>query len=199
MKHATDTWQEYYQQALKRPHSVKAELAIEYNESGNNLAIDCGCGVGSDVDFFLKHGLKVVGFDVNSDAIAICRERFGNQAQLVQSTFEDFSYPKAGIVLANASLYFAKPESFESTWGKISACIEPGGVFVGDFMGTKDTWASDFIIPIKSLTKEAVIQLFAGFEVLRFKERDEAGTTANGQIKQWHTFTVLAIKRSEGK
>lgn len=193
----TEIWRSYYEKALAKPHLKRTEFVCSLNQSTSKVAIDCGCGVGSDMEFLSQHGYRVYGFDINSDSIEICEERFADNplVDVTNASFEQFQYPKAGIVLANSSLFFADPSQFESVWHKIVACIEIGGVFAGDFMGVKDTWATHYRSPTSSFTESEVRDLFFSFEVLRFHERDEMATTALGRMKHWHTYSVVAVKR----
>lgn len=193
----SEIWRQYYQKALDKPHSKRTEFAMTLNESGLNVAIDCGCGTGSDIEFLEQQGHQVYGFDVNSDSISICRDRFGQKAlvEISQSAFEDYDYPKAGLVIANSSLFFAKPNQFDQTWQRIIDSIEIGGVFAGDFMGVDDSWAYGYRTSTTPLTKTKVQGLFDAFEVIRFHERDEQALTSLGKMKHWHTYSVVAIKR----
>lgn len=47
------------------------------------------------------------GFDVNPDAITLCRDRFGRKSlvEISESGFENYDYPKSGVVIANSSLF----------------------------------------------------------------------------------------------
>ncbi|USD44180.1 class I SAM-dependent methyltransferase [Vibrio sp. SCSIO 43135] len=193
----SEIWRQYYQKALTRKHSPRTEKAISLRETVSNVALDCGCGTGSDIAYLDEQGLQVHGFDCNQDAVALCRERF-NQSALVditQATFEDYDYPNAGVILAHSSLYFADPSRFEKTWQKLVASLEVGGVFSGDFMGGEDSWASHYRTPTTPLTEQQVLSLFDRFEIASFNQRNEIGTTAIGKQKRWHTFSVMAIKR----
>jgi hypothetical protein len=76
--------------------------------------------------------------------------------------------------------------------------LEIGGVFAGDFMGINDSWASEYRSPTTPLNETQVRELFRQFGIVRFVERDEQGQTALGRIKHWHTFSVVAVKRSIG-
>lgn len=193
----SEIWRQYYQKALDKPHSKRTEFAMKLNESGLNVAIDCGCGTGSDIAFLEQQGHQVYGFDVNPDSISICRDRFGQKAlvEISQSAFEDYDYPKAGLVIANSSLFFAEPNQFDQTWQRIIDSIEIGGVFAGDFMGVDDSWAYGYRTSTTPLTKAKVQSLFDAFEVIRFHERDEQALTSLGKMKHWHTYSVVAIKR----
>ena len=133
-----------------------------------------------------------------ADSVAICRERFGSKSlvDISESSFESFDYPKSGVVIANSSLFFADPNQFASTWSNIRSSIEIGGMFGGDFMGFKDSWANNYRSPTTSLSESEVKALFLGFEIVRFFERDEKAKTSLGRMKHWHTYSVVAVKRT---
>lgn len=197
MDESREIWRQYYQVALSRQHSKRTELAIKLNESNLKVAVDSGCGVGCDIQYLEQQGYQVHGFDINPDSIAICRERFASKAlvEISESSFESFHYPRTGIVIANSSLFFATPNLFESTWSKLRSSIHTGGVFAGDFMGEKDSWANNYRSPTTPLLKSQVRSLFSGFEVVKFVERDEKAMTSLGKLKHWHTYSVVAVKR----
>lgn len=180
---------------MPKPHAFETELAVIHNRSGNSVAIDCGCGVGSDIKYLAENGYKVVGFDVNDDAVSICRKRFENNSdiQITVSSFEGFDPIQCGILIAHNSLYFAEPELFSATWAKFTNSLEKGGVLSVNLMGKKDTWVSSFRMPVSSFTKAEIESLFEGFEVVKFSERDEDGAATVGD-KHWHTYSVIAIK-----
>lgn len=190
-------WRSYYQKALSRPHLKRTEFALQLNESTTRVAIDCGCGTGSDVEYLAQSGYQVYGFDINQDSVMICQKRFEGKSlvEISQSSFESFDYPKASVVLANSSLFFAQPELFASTWQNIETCLEVGGIFAGDFMGERDSWASNHHSSTTPLSEQQVFALFDNFEIVRFFERDERAPTSLGVMKHWHTYSVVAIKR----
>lgn len=191
-------WRQYYEKSLAKSHAPRTEFAIKLNDSNVKIAIDVGCGTGSDTSYISRLGYQVQSFDNNPDSIAICTERFGNDPMVTicDSSFETFEYPKCGVVIANSSLYFAEPDLFKMTWKRIIDSIEQGGVFAGDFMGVNDSWAFGFRSPTTPMDKLEVEALFNNFEIVRFRERDEIGKTAIGKTKHWHTFSVVAIKRT---
>lgn len=197
MDNNTEIWRQYYEKALSRPHLKRTEFAIRLNESNLRVATDCGCGTGSDIEYLEQQGFLVHGFDINLDSIAICRDRFGSKplVDIAESSFESFDYPKSSVVIANSSLLFADPEQFKSTWSNIKTSIEIGGVFAGDFMGFKDSWANNYRTPTTPLSESEVKALFSDFEIVRFLERDESATTSLGKMKRWHTYSVVAVKR----
>ncbi|PML76099.1 class I SAM-dependent methyltransferase [Enterovibrio norvegicus] len=194
----TEIWRQYYDKALSRPHSNRTEFAVRFNESNLKVATDCGCGTGSDIKYLEQLGYQVHGFDINPDSIAICRDRFASTSliEISESSFESFDYPKSGVVIANSSLFFADPNHFEEAWCRIKSSIEVGGVFAGDFMGFKDSWAENYRSPTTPLSESKVTSLFSEFKIVRFFERDEEATTSLGRLKHWHTYSVVAVKRT---
>ena len=44
------------------------------------------------------------------------------------------------------------------------------------------------------LSKEQVLQLFDGFEIIYFQEIECDGKTGLGKMKHWHIFDVIAMK-----
>ncbi|MEJ2764810.1 class I SAM-dependent methyltransferase [Photobacterium sp. MCCC 1A19761] len=191
-----ERWRGYYEKAIQRSHHPITEMAVAENRSGLNVAVDCGCGAGGDIQFLREQGYQVHGFDINADSIEICRQRFEQDPliDISQDSFEDFDYPTTGVLIANASLYFAEPTQFARTWQSITDAIEIGGVFAGGFMGVADDWATHSDHTITALSRLQVEALFDGFTILKFEERNQPGKTALGRHKHWHTFSVVARK-----
>lgn len=189
-------WQAYFQKTEQRPYRPLLETAVAADDSGCKVAIDCGCGTGNDTGYLLDQGYEVHAFDQQADAIQICQRRFGGnpQLQLSEASFEQFQYPSAGMIAANSSLFFCAEDLFEHCWNEIRSALVSQGIFCGDFLGTDDSWEPMPGRPLTRLHQTEVEALFDGFEILRCYERNEPGKTAIGNIKHWHTFTVLARK-----
>lgn len=198
MDENTKIWREYYKQALSRPHLKRTEFAVRLNQSGLKVAIDCGCGAGSDIEYLERQGFHVYGFDINPDSIALCQTRFSTKSsvKVSVSSFESFDYPTSGIVIANSSLFFAASNQFEASWNSITSTIAAGGVFAGDFMGAKDSWANNYRSPTTPLSEAEVRALFSAFDIVKFNERDEISKTLLGKVKRWHSYSVVAVKRA---
>ena len=198
MENNDKIWRKYYQKVLSKAHEPRTKFAVKLNKSKLKIAIDMGCGTGSDSAYMAQLSYQVHSFDINSESISICQERFKNDPQITisKSSFENYDYPTCGVIIANSSLFFADPNQFQTTWERIIASIEIGGVFTGDFMGINDSWAKGYRSSTTPMTRTAVEALFDRFEIIRFHERDELGKTAIGKTKHWHTFSVVAIKRT---
>lgn len=189
-------WQAYFQKTEQRPYRPLLEAAVAADASGCKVAVDCGCGTGNDVAYLLEQGYQVHAFDQQADAIQICQRRFGDhsQLQLSEASFDQFQYPRAGLMVANSSLFFCDQQHFAHCWTAIQSALVSQGVFCGDFLGPDDSWEPLPGRPLTRLRQEEVEALFDGFEILRCYERNEPGKTAIGHVKHWHTFTVLARK-----
>ncbi|WP_104024136.1 class I SAM-dependent methyltransferase [Vibrio hyugaensis] len=191
-------WNEYYQKVAKQPHRPNVERAANLLALNNKTAIDAGCGTGRDSNYLLNQGFTVHAFDAHEDAVETCLTRFeGNPCFYIsQSCFSDFHYPQCSLFIASASLFFCPSEEFDNVWQKIDAALMSGGVFCGDLLGVKDSWVEAESHPnISAFTKSQVDALFEGYDIIHFHERDEDGTTAVGNTKHWHMFSITAVKR----
>ncbi|MBT8070231.1 MAG: class I SAM-dependent methyltransferase [Gammaproteobacteria bacterium] len=168
------------------------------------VAIDCGCGAGADISYLVKNGFSVYGFDIEEESISRCLSRFEGVDNVVlsKSSFRMFDYPKASLVVADASLFFCPATDFEIVWEKIYRCLHPNGVFCGSLLGLEDSMAepgenpSVFWPEVTAFEKSEVKALFKNFEVLRFNVHKSTGKTPQGDIHNWHVYRVVAKKPS---
>ncbi|WP_101758257.1 bifunctional 2-polyprenyl-6-hydroxyphenol methylase/3-demethylubiquinol 3-O-methyltransferase UbiG [Oceanicoccus sp. KOV_DT_Chl] len=166
------------------------------------VAIDCGCGAGADIDYLARNGFTVYGFDVEQESISRCQSRFDGIGNVIlsKSSFIDFDYPQASLVVADASLFFCPNSEFEHVWSNIYQCLLPKGIFCGSFLGKEDTMAvsgnnpSVFWPEVTALEESEVVALFKNFEVLRFKTHKSTGKTPQGITHNWHIYQVVAQK-----
>jgi len=133
---------EYYSETVNQETRSDMVFATSLIES-NKIAIDCGCGAGSDIAYLRKEGFIVYAFDIEKESIKTCRERFKDDENifLSQDSFSSFDYPKSALVVADASLFFCQETEFENVWNKIYDSLTTGGIFCGSFLGPKDTMA----------------------------------------------------------
>ena len=114
-------WKTYYQQVLQYPQRPSTERAVALLKQQNLVAVtsevvvvDCGCGIGRDSAWLLEQGFSVFGFDNAEQAIEICLQRFVDQPQahFTVNNFVEYQYPKADVIIANASLFFCSRSDF---------------------------------------------------------------------------------------
>jgi len=89
------------------------------------VAIECGCGAGSDIAFLRSKGFQVHAFDIEREAIERCQKRFGGDDKVTLSvaSFDEYQYPPCSLVVADSSLFFCMESKFESVWLNIRNSI----------------------------------------------------------------------------
>ncbi len=192
----TPSWEDYYARVITQPHRPLTAQAVALMSLPARVAIDCGCGTGRDTRYLLEQGFQVHAFDKEAKALDICRQRFADnpKAQLYKEQFEQFCYPQASLIVANASLFFCDPAYFDMVWERITDALLPGGLFCGDLLGINDSWVKSPHHQVTAFTRTHLDALFQNFDILDCTERNEEGETAMGKTKHWHTYTVIARK-----
>lgn len=172
--------------------------------NGPRIAVDCGCGAGSDIAFLRASGFTVHAFDIEPEAIAICQRRFAGdeQVKLYTDSFSTFHYPRASLIVADASLFFCPPDEFEFVWQHITESLLGGGVFVGSFLGPDDTMAGPdydrnaFWPEVLVASEPTVRSWLKPFDIISFTEHRHFGTAPGGNPHQWHIYSVVAQKNN---
>ena len=194
----------YFETAENRKIREALVFAVE-NIIEPKIAIDCGCGAGADINYLVSKGFKVYGFDVEEESISRCEARYKNVENVIlsKSTFSTYNYPKASLVVADASLFFCPESEFSDVWKNIYECLVLNGIFCGSFLGTEDTMAdpdydrSAFWPDVAVFDEGGVRKLFVNYEILRFNVHKTSGMTAQGVTPNWHIFSVVARKSSK--
>lgn len=192
---------EYYDSTFDRETRDDLRFAVSLVD-GSKIAIDCGCGAGSDIAFLRSQGFLVYAFDVEHEAIARCRSRFKDDANVLlsQATFSNYIYPSASLILADASLFFCPKTEFATVWRKINESLRVNGIFVGSFLGPEDTMAdpkfNEKVLWSEALvvSEEKVKHWLSKFEIISFTEHRSQGISFDGMYHQWHIFSVIARK-----
>lgn len=160
-------------------------------------ALDLGCGAGRDTRYLLAQGFHVTAVDKDAHAFAVLAELPQKNLKLVQAAFEDFSFEVEAYDIINAhfSLPFTEKDLFDGVFARLKNALRPGGIFVGQFFGTHDSWN----IAENAMTFLTEAQAKAHLEdlkVLEFSEEDKDGATADGTPKHWHVYHIIAQKMS---
>jgi tellurite methyltransferase len=187
-------WTDYFASTLSKPlHPLFAELEPYLPESGR--ALDLGCGVGHAVVWLAEKGWEVRAVDGHSEALDILRSRLGSQArvEIEYNRLEDVQVPSEhyDLIVAAYSLFFIEShETLGRVWSDIWNGLKPGGLFVGEFLGSNDDWADLFL----THTSADVASMLQGWKVLHLEEAEQDGHTSQGTEKHWHVFHVIARK-----
>lgn len=196
----------YFDATADRETRGDLKTAIQLIE-GSKVAIDCGCGAGSDIAFLRSKGFFVHGFDIEEESMLRCQKRFkgDEKVQLSKASFSNFDYPSASLIVADASLFFCPEDDFNEVWRKITASLVPGGVFCGSFLGSEDTMAGPnynkkaYWPNISVVSEEQVRHRFSNFKIESFTEHKTSGKTPDGEPHDWHIFSVVARKEPKKK
>ena len=160
------------------------------------VAVDLGCGDGTETLELLRRGWTVLAVDGSLEGIARLRESVPPTDRGRLSTrvapFSEVALPISDLVYAGLSLPFCDPGEFDEVWSRITSAIRPDGLFVGHFFGPHDTWSGTSDMTFHP--RAEVEALLADFEIERLREQDDDGEAVSGP-KHWHVFHVIARKR----
>jgi len=190
---------EYFDATADRPTRDDLRLAAGLVE-GEKIAIDCGCGAGSDIAFLRSQDFIVHAFDKEEESISRCEKRFKHDAgvHLSQADFNTYNYPDASLIVADASLFFCGQDEFDQVWHSITNALLPKGIFCGSFLGPEDTMAgadydkAAYWPDVLVLSEAQVKHVFKAYEIESFIEHRSSGHTPDGKAHQWHIFSVVA-------
>ena len=195
------SWEDYYEAVEGRPLRplfVEASAFVSSPDASGRprVAIDLGCGDGSETLELLRNGWRVVAVDSAPEAIVRLRASVAPEhaARLttVVGRFHEVDLPVADFIYAGLSLPFCAPNHFADAWRAVTQALRREGVFAGHFFGPRDSWASNPDMTFH--TREVLDELLEGFDVRAVREQDEDGPAVSGP-KHWHVFHVIATKR----
>ncbi|MEO7123210.1 MAG: class I SAM-dependent methyltransferase [Lacisediminihabitans sp.] len=158
------------------------------------VAVDLGCGDGTESRFLASQGWRVHAFDGARDTET--RVPAGlSPADAARITarrvaFEDIqALPANQLMYAGRSLPFCVEPEFPQLWSLIRGSLITSGLFVGDFFGPHDSWFGRPGMNFHS--REEVEALLDGLEILELTENEGPATTPFGD-KHLHILTVIA-------
>ncbi|WP_372727322.1 trans-aconitate 2-methyltransferase [Nocardioides sp.] len=186
------SWPAYYEAISGRPARALLKRLLDRapTPGPGMLALDLGCGDGTETEALARTGWPVTAMDVTPEAVELTRGRCRamSHVEVVQSSFADFEFPAADLVYAGLSLPFGPGAEFSDVWRRLRAALRPGGVLAMHLLGERDSWAPDASKTF--VDGSALPALLRGLEVLEVRELDEDGE-AFGGAKHWHVFEVI--------
>ena len=190
----TADWAGYYASSAGRaPRPLLLAACEELGAGQDRMAIDLGCGEGTDALELLARGWLVLAVDAQPTGLALLRARIPPRAagriRVLCASFAEADLPSAQLIHAGYSLPFCPPRGFPVLWARIRQALAPGAVFAGQLFGTRDTWADDPDMTFH--TRHQVEVLLDGLDIVRLEEIEQDGHAFSGP-KPWHTFGILA-------
>jgi SAM-dependent methyltransferase len=187
-------WAGYYAwSAGREPQPLLRAACQELGAGQGRVAIDLGCGDGTDALELLACGWQVLAMDATEAGLELLRARIpaaaADRIRIVCASFPEADLPRAHLIHAGFSLPYCPPQEFAALWARIRQALAPGAVFAGQLFGTRDTWAADPSMTFH--TRHQAGMLLDGLQILRLDETEHAGHASSGP-KHWHLFTILA-------
>lgn len=186
-------WKNYFKKHLNRETRKQLVKAVHYCV-GKHKALDLGSGTFIESKFLLSSGFNtVVAIDNSKESKELAASFSDRKLNFKNISFQEYDFPLNTFDLINAqfSLPFYGKEKFKIFIKKVITSLKSNGIFVGQFFGNKDSWNTSESHLIFH-TKEEVLSLLSGFEILEFTEEEKEGLTADQNLKHWHIFHFIA-------
>lgn len=195
----SDGWQDYYTTVSSREprDTLVAALAAFDGEppAMHRVAVDLGCGDGTDTLELLRRGWAVTAIDASPDfpPFLLSRVRAEDRERLTVQVadFRDAVLPGCDLLHAGFALFFAPAMDFDDLWARIRAAVRPGGRIACHLLGPRDSWVAEGRDPCSFHPREQVDALLSGLDVERLEETAEPGWSVSGE-KFWHLWRILA-------
>ena len=125
-------WAGYYAwSAGREPQPLLLAACEELGAGQGRLAIDLGCGEGTDTLELLARGWSVLAVDAASAGLALLRARIPPAAagavRVLCASFAEADLPSAHLIHAGFSLPFCAPREFPALWARIRRALAPAG------------------------------------------------------------------------
>lgn len=173
-----------------KPRPLLVE-ALKYVQD-KNIALDLGAGALNDTEYLLKSGFKeVTAVDITKQFREITIPA-KSKLLYIQTRFNEYEFPSDyfNIISAQYALPFLKKEDFKKVWTHIRDALKTGGIFTGQFFGTRDDWFEKSEMVFHS--QNEVSELVREFDIIKQEEREY--TEQDERKKHWHYFDLILRK-----
>jgi SAM-dependent methyltransferase len=182
----------------RKPRPLLMAACEQLGPGVGRMAIDVGCGEGTDALTLLARGWSVMAVDSEPAGLALLSARVPlgdlERIRVVCGSFTEVDLPRAHLVHAGFSLPFCPPSQFPAAWARIRDALLPGGIFAGQLFGTRDSWADDAGMSFHGGGE--VSRLLDGLQIMQLRETEYDGEAYSGP-KHWHIYDILARNSSD--
>lgn len=198
-------WSSYFEARRAQPprDTLLRALAIfdaepPLDDANPRVAVDLGCGTGTDSVELLRRGWRVHAVDSSAQAISELTTAAASLATNLTTAltrYEDAIWPPCHLLNASFSIPHIVPADFPALWRKITASILPGGRFAGQLFGPDNSWGPEYAALARIYHSRAeVLALLAPFTIEHLEEVNRPGKDALGNPKHWHVYHIVARK-----
>jgi SAM-dependent methyltransferase len=188
------SWEVYFEKNKDRTLRPLYSKAISLFDSKPQVAMDLGCGVGTEVADLLQRGFTVHALDQESSAIDLVKAKtvgFADRLLTYVMPFELMrDWPSVDFLYSFHALPFCNRTYFDEVVNRSIKSITPGGLYVASFFGFEDEWV--VAGKVVGISSDEVRSKLHGFEILHFEEDKKLGKTVMNGEKMWHTIEIIA-------
>lgn len=108
------------------------------------IAVDLGCGTGSNAIWLMEKGLAVTGVDLSDRMLAVARRKASGRIKFIQADLMrlPFSSDQFDLAICNVTLEFVQdPEAVLKEGIRV---LKPGGRLVAGLIGKIGPWAAKY-------------------------------------------------------
>lgn len=180
-------------------HRPIVEMALKHLGKLPKIAIDCGCGAGSESSFLLNQNFTVYAFDPCIEAKNICLERLreNNNFFFSNEIFENYKFPQSSLIIVLYSLFFCSSHVLNDVLKRMKNALNTEGILLLQFLGKDDAWAIDCPEKFLGFEKKQLEDMFSeDFDMLFIDELKGNKPLANGSLKFWNIYTLILKKKN---
>lgn len=128
-------------------------LEYELNRQAGKV-FDFGCGLGSNLKYFVDNGYEAFGCDTSDSAIVKARDYFPEFSQNLyvtkpnESLSDKIDSESLDLFISNQVFYYMKDVEIDFIVEEAYKMLKPGGVFVATML-SYECWFADFIVDTK--------------------------------------------------
>jgi predicted TPR repeat methyltransferase len=180
-------------------HEALFGMMFEYLRPGQSL-LDAGTGTGLMAALFHKAGLKVIGFDLSGEMLAVCEaKKVAEELKVWDVARPGWPYPDGRFDHATACGVFHFVRHPDAAFGEVCRLLKPGGLFgftvKGVIDGRTEYIDPEYGIAIYCHPEQYVKELMAGqmFSCLKHM----VYWTYNDLDKREKSFFILYVAKKD--
>ncbi len=198
MPEESPDWSAFHKAALARPSRELLRRTLgcfQVEGRAPGVAVDLGCGSGTDSLELLKRGWVVHAVDSSVDGLELLRSTTAadlrGRLHTHGRSYEQFEFPPCDLIWAGYSLPFCEPQAWPTFWQRALEALRPEGRIAGDLFGINHAFGSEGGVIV--MNESDARALFTGWVVEAFDVED-GYRPSGGAITRWHAFGFAARK-----